>query len=162
MDKLGLELHPRADSDKKSKTRIVKIGKINKISFLGVQFDGLRITPDSDKKVKLSNTLTKISRKSKNVQELLVSTKNLLEGWIAAYAYNDITGDLTSIDREVNKMLWSTLYNFGWKLKPKFLADRQRLNSGVNPTSQHLDKIRSAFSEKDRDLLTKYWTSNIE
>jgi hypothetical protein len=50
------------------------------------------------------------------------------------------------------------LYTFGWKLKPKDLAKKQRECSGVNPVSWHSYKIRATFSDEDTELLTKYWT----
>lgn len=156
--RLGLKLHRRNDKDEKSKTRIINV-KNKKIRFLGVEFDGVRIVPDPKKRVDLSSKLLKIGKKSRNVSNLLTFTKNLLEGWVAAYAFTDINEkDLTSIENEVNKMLWQSLYVFGWKLRPKDLSEKQRLNSGVNPIGWHINKIRAGFRNEDRELLAKYWT----
>lgn len=157
-ERLSLQIHRRNDKDQKAKTRILKLKK-KKITFLGVQFDGIYILPDPEKKVELSNKLWKIRKKSKHVLELLTSTKNLLDGWIASYAFTNIDEKyLEIIDNEVNKTLWSTLYTFGWRLKPRDLSKKQRECSGANPVSWHLYKIRASLSDEDRELLAKYWT----
>jgi hypothetical protein len=84
----------------------------------------------------------------------------LLQGWIAAYSFTDLTEDyLNSIDVEVDKILWSTLGSLEWRLKPRLqLSKEQRLNSGIEPVAQHLNKVRSNFYTLERDLFEKYWT----
>lgn len=158
-EELGLKIHERNDRDKKAKTRVLELGK-QKIKFLGVQFDGKRILPDPDKKIELSHKLTAIRNDAKTVIDLLLSTRNLLEGWIASYSFTDLTEDyMNSIDDEVDKILWSTLGSLDWRLKPRLqLSKGQRINSGVDPVGWHLNKVRSNFSSEDRELLDKYWT----
>jgi RNA-directed DNA polymerase len=159
VEKMKLQLHPRNDNDKKAKTRIIRLRK-NKITFLGVEFNGIYIVPDHEKKVELSNKLWKIRKKSRNVLELLTSTKNLLDGWVASYAFTNIDQKyLESLDKEVNTTLWSALYTFGWRLMPRdFLSSKQREYSGVNPVVLHRDTIRYSFKREDRELLMKYWS----
>lgn len=155
---LGLTIHIRNDNDPKAKTRVVNLGK-QKIKFLGIQFDGRRISPDPEKRLEFSNKLSIIRNESRNVMELLISTRNLLEGWVAAYGFTDLNQKyVNKIDDEINKNLWQTLNDFDWKLKPRLaLTKSQRQNSGVNPLQWYLDKIRSGFDAKDRELFAKYW-----
>jgi RNA-directed DNA polymerase len=157
-EELGLKIHERNDRDKKAKTRVLELGK-QKIKFLGVQFDGKRILPDPDKKIELSHKLTAIRNDAKTVIDLLFSTRNLLEGWIASYSFTDLNEDyINSIDNEVDKILWSTLGSLHWRLKPGLqLSKNQRVNSGINPVSWYLNKIRSNFSSSDTELFAKYW-----
>ena len=158
---LGLTIHERNDKDKKAKTRVIELGK-QKIRFLGVQFDGKRILPDPEKKLELSHKLTTIRNDAKTIIDLLISTRNLLEGWIAAYSYTDLSDSyMNLIDNEVDKILWSTLSSFEWRLKPKLqLSKKQRENSGVNPVAWYLNKVRTNFSQSDRELFAKYWTTH--
>ena len=160
-EELGLKVHKRNDKDNKSKTRVLELGK-QKIKFLGVQFDGKRILPDPDKKLELSHKLTTIRNEARTVIDLLISTRNLLEGWIAAYSFTDLTEDyINSIDNEVDKILWSTLSSLEWRLKPRLqLSKSQRENSGIDPVIWYLNKVRSNFSSSDRELLEKYWTTH--
>ena len=159
-EKLGLKLHERNDSDKQSKTRVINISQTS-IKFLGIEFNGTRIWPDPEKRNQFSNKLSAIPSKSLTVINLLTSTKNLLAGWMSAYGFTDIGDDyLKSLDQEVNKILWISLDRFGWKLKPRYLSDKQRLNSGVNPASWYLDSRRRNFEREDRELLSKYWSSS--
>ncbi len=155
---LGLKLHPRNGEDKKAKTRIIELGK-QKIKFLGVLFDGKRILPDPDKKRELSNKLTAIRSDSRTVLDLLSRTRNLLDGWISAYSFTNLSDDyLNSIDAEVNKILSYTLTGLEWRLKPRGqLSMVQRYNSGVHPVAWHLNKVRENYSASDRKLLEKYW-----
>jgi RNA-directed DNA polymerase len=158
---LGLKLHERNDNDKDAKTRVLQLGK-QKVQFLGIQFDGKRILPDPEKKRELSNDLTTIRNEAQTVVELLLRTRNLLQGWIASYSFADLTDDyLKSIDNEVDKILWSTLGGLEWRLKPRLqLSNKQRLNSGIDPVVWHLDKVRRNYSSDERELLEKYWTQN--
>ena len=158
-DELGLKVHNRNDKDSKAKTRVLTLGK-DKIKFLGIQFDGKRISPDSDKRRELSNKLTTIRNKSNTVIDLLHSTRNLLEGWVASYAFTDLNKDrIASIDNEVDKVLWFSLDRRAWRLKPRLqLSEVQRINSGISPTVWYLDKVRNNFRPEDRELLEKYWT----
>jgi len=157
-DKLGLKMHTRDDIDKKARTRIVKITQTS-IQFLGIQFNGVRIWPDSEKRKKLSEKLSKVSSSSKNVIDLLTRMRNLIEGWIAAYGFTDLPVNyIKAIDNEVNIILGHSLKKFGWKLKSGFLSELQRENSGVNPISWYLSKIRINYKEDDRDIFSKYWS----
>lgn len=156
--RLGLELHERNDTSKKAKTRIVWITQ-TPIEFLGIKFDGRRIWPDPEKRRLFSNKLSSLHKKSRTVRELLTSTAHLLEGWIAAYGFADLREiDVMALDDEVNKVLWRNLKSFEWKLTPKHLNAKQRLNSGVEPAKWYLDRIRRNLSGRDKDLLSKYWT----
>ena len=156
--RLGLELHKRNDADKKSKTRVVRITQ-TPIKFLGIQFDGLRIWPDPEKRRLFSNKLSSLHKRSRTVRELITSTAHLMEGWIAAYGFADLREiDVVALDDEVNKVLWKNLKSFEWKLMPKHLSAKQRLNSGVEPAKWYLDRIRRNLSERDRELLSKYWS----
>jgi RNA-directed DNA polymerase len=162
-ERLGLKLHKLNNKDKNAKTRILQLGKQN-IRFLGIQFDGKRILPDPDKKRELSHKLAAIRSESRTVIDLLISIRNLLEGWIAAYSFTDLTESyINAIDNEVNKILWSTLGNLEWKLLPRQqLSKAQRENSGIDPVSWHLDKVRANYRREDRELLEKYWTKTSE
>ena len=156
--RLELELHERNDGDKKAKTRIVRITQ-TPIKFLGIQFDGRRISPDSEKRRLFSNKLSSLHKRARTVSELLTSTAHLMEGWIAAYGFTDLREvDIKAIDDEVNKILWKNLKSFEWKLTPKHLSIKQRLNSGVEPAKWYLDRIRRNLNERDRELLSKYWS----
>lgn len=155
---LGLELHERNDANKKAKTRIVRITQ-TPIKFLGIQFDGLRIWPDPEKRRLFSNKLSGLHKRSRTVRELLTSAAHLMEGWIAAYGFSDLRDvDVKTLDDEINKVLWKNLNSFEWKLTPKHLSNKQRLNSGVEPAKWYLDGIRRNLGERDRDLLSKYWS----
>ncbi len=156
-DDLNLKLHPRSDTDKQAKTRIVKVSQTT-INFLGIQFNGMRIWPDPEKRIKLSNKLSSINKNSRHVRELLNSINNLLEGWVAAYGFCDLNENyMNEIDNEVGKVLWIGLKNFGWKLKPKFLSKEQRLNSGIKSIHWHLDVVRGNL-RKEGKLFSKYWS----
>ena len=154
---LNLKLHPRDDNGKQAKTRIVKVSQTT-IKFLGVQFNGLRIWPDPEKRRQLSNKLSSINKNSRHVRELLNSINNLLEGWVAAYGFCDLNENyMNEIDNEVGKVLWIGLKNLGWKLKPKFLSKEQRLNSGIKSIHWHLNVVRGNLG-KDTKLFSKYWS----
>lgn len=71
--RLGLKLHERNDGTKQAKTRIVRVTQ-TPIKFLGIEFDGLRIWPDSEKRKLFSNKLSGLNKKSRTVRELLTST----------------------------------------------------------------------------------------
>lgn len=154
---LGLHLHERNDNDKEARTRAVRISQ-SKIKFLGIQFNGTRIWPDSEKKKKLSEKLKERCADAKNVRELLNSIKNLLEGWIAAYGFTDIDDNyLNRIDSEINKLLWIALKKFGWKLKSITLDTKQRESSGIGLARNFKNKLRSRMPTLDRDLFSAYW-----
>ncbi len=160
---LKLKLHEMDDSNKNAKTKILELGK-HKIQFLGIQFDGKRILPDPEKKRELSNDLTTIRNEAKTVIELLIKTRNLLQGWIASYSFTDLTEDyLNSIDSEVDKIIWSTLGSLEWRLKPRLqLSEIQRLNSGIKPVVWHLNNVRRKYPTLEKDLLEKYWTQDTQ
>lgn len=155
-EELGLRLHPREDADPEARTRIIRVSQ-NPITFLGIQFNGARIWPASEKRVKLSNKLSELG-KSRDVRTLLISMNNLVEGWIAAYAFSDINSSYAQeIDEEVNKCLWHALSKLGWKMKPKYLSPGQRLNSGIQPVNWYLNSIRDGL--KDREVFAQYWSN---
>lgn len=156
--KLGLSVHPRDDNNKKAKTRIVSVSQ-KPIVFLGIGFNGTRIYADGEKRQKLTYKMIRL-RSQTTVRKLLNSANNLIQGWIAAYGFTDIT-DLyaTEIDEEMNKHLWSSLKRMGWALEPRYLSTLQRLNSGVGLAKMHLDSVRKGISTSDKELFSKYWTS---
>jgi RNA-directed DNA polymerase len=160
---LKLKLHEMDDSNKNAKTKILELGK-QKIRFLGIQFDGKRIVPDPEKKLELSRDLGAIRNEAKTVMELLTKTRNLLQGWIASYSFTDLTESyLNSIDREVDKIIWSTLGSLEWRLKTRLrLSEIQRLNSGIEPVAWHLDKVRRRYPTLETDILEKYWTQKTQ
>lgn len=154
---LGLKLHPRTDGDKSSKTRVVSISG-NQISFLGVDFNGTRLRPSSDKRKKLSEKLLARCNEAETVKDLLISVKNLIEGWVSAYGFTDIDDVyLKKVDNEINKLLFTALANLGWRLKVKPITDIQRENSGIASTIKYRDKVRNRLDAKERSLLSKYW-----
>jgi RNA-directed DNA polymerase len=155
---LGLKLHERNDSDNKSKTRVINVNQ-TPIKFLGIEFNGVRTWPDGEKRLQFSNKLSGISSNTLNITAFLISVNHLLEGWVSAYSFTDLTDDyLHSLDQEINKVLWTTLYKFGWKLKPRFLSDEQRINSGIRLATWYLDSRRGKFKDDDKELLSKYWS----
>jgi RNA-directed DNA polymerase len=174
--KLGLAVHPRDDTNRKAKTRVVSVSQ-TPIAFLGIHFDGSRIWPDGEKRQKLTYKMIRL-RSQRDVRKLLNSANNLLQGWIAAYGFTDIGGSYAEdIDNEMNKHLWysltkmgwrvlpkkltpeqsSDLFNLRWNLLPKSLDDKQRENSGVSPSKLYLDNIRDSLNLKDKGLFSKYW-----
>jgi hypothetical protein len=158
-NQLALKLHERNDDSPIARTRIVKPTQ-RTIEFLGNQFNGSRIWPAGSKRQKLSDKLKQIKSRSASVIELLTSTRDLVEGWIAAYGFTDI--EVAPIDAEVNKQLWKALSKLGWKLETeeaiKKLTSEQRGNSGIWSASEYLNNIRRGLSNKDEALLAKYWT----
>jgi RNA-directed DNA polymerase len=157
---LNLQLHPRDDANLTGRTRVVRPTQTT-IQFLGIQFNGLRIWPTSEKRQELSRKLNDLRRsgnaKAKNVLTLLSSTRNLIEGWVASYSFTDVnTTYAEKLDQEVNKHLWSALSAMGWKLGGDRLSQEQRARSGVLQVDTFLVRARSRL--KDQELWKEYWT----
>ena len=158
---LGLELHAREDDNLTGRTRIVRPSQTT-IQFLGIQFNGARIWPADEKRQKLSQKLTDLMHskgddRAKTVSKLLISTHNLLEGWIASYGFTDINKAYADkIDQQVNKNLWIALKRMDWRLDGNSLSGEQRATSGVLHIYNYLHKTRCNLS--DRELWELYWT----
>lgn len=161
-NELGLKLHLRDDDRPDAKTRIIKPTQ-TRFQFLGIRFNGTRIWPAPEKKQKLSYKLTELSN-SKNIDSvvsLLMSTRNLLEGWTASYSFTDINRDYaTKIDQEVNKHLRKALAKMKWEFKDQSRFVEQRPKSGVSYVNGYLYKARRDLSVSDRELFETYWTKD--
>lgn len=157
---LGLELHKRDDSPT-GRTRIVKPTQTT-IQFLGVQFNGRRIWPTSEKRQKFTEKLTDLTQNKntqvKDVLKLLVSTRNLIEGWVASYGFTDINviSYADGLDKEISRQLWRALKRMGWKLAGNTLSQDQREKSGVRFIHNYVAKTRKHLS--DQDLWSAYWS----
>ncbi len=153
---LLLKMHPRDDRNVQARTKVVRVSQ-TPISFLGFHFNGSRIWPDVEKRKKLTEKLQERQLET-DVLKLLKTTNNLLQGWISAYGFSDISSTyLKSIDNEVNNCIWEGLSKMRWELKTKHLSMQQRENSGVKPAQWYLEKIRNGLDAKDKELFAKYW-----
>lgn len=155
-DDLCLEIHPRDDANPLAKTKVVRVSQ-NPIKFLGIQFNGQRLWPDGDKRLKLNEKMDRLSTHPNSVIDYLSAMRNLLDGWVASYAFTDINPDYSAkIDRDVNIRLWRTLKGLGWRLTPRSLNLRQRAMSGIRPARQILSSVR--INLKDQGMFARYWT----
>jgi RNA-directed DNA polymerase len=155
---LNLKLHERNDTDKEARTRVVYVTQ-EPIQFLGIRFNGTRIWPAGEKRQKLTYKLDSISHKSQSVLALLISMKNLLEGWVAAYGYTDLNASfIEDIEAEVNKHIWKALKRLGWKISKDTLSNEQRHYSGVKSIGLSLSNVRNNLNQEDRNLYEKYWS----
>jgi RNA-directed DNA polymerase len=157
---LGLKLHPRDDDNPQAKTRKIQLTQ-TPITFLGINFNGFRIWPADEKRLKLSNKLNQLikSNDARTVQKLLNSMSNLVQGWVSAYAFSDINSNYSKkIDDEINKCLLIALSKLGWKMKTKELSPEQRVNSGIDLVNLYLEKFR--INLRDQELFAKYWNIN--
>jgi RNA-directed DNA polymerase len=153
---LGLKLHPLDNNNPESKTRIIRLTQ-TPVEFLSICFNGKRLWPAKEKITELRTKLrdTTDYHKNSDMLSLLTTTKNLIEGWIAAFYFTDIEPYFDEIEFWINWRLAVSLMTMSWVLEKKslrvefhkgnkiyLLSDVQRRRSGVPVCSDILSRIR--------------------
>ena len=154
--KLRLKIHPLDNTRPESQTRIVHLSQ-KPIEFLSICFDGKRLWPAREKLTELKAKLRKATdyHENSDVLNLIMKTKNLLQGWIAAYYFTDIDPYFAEIEFTTNMRLAVSLLTMGWELdkrsmkldyyegkKVYLLSDTQRTQSGIPWCASVLSEIR--------------------
>ncbi len=153
-EQLHLRLHPLDHHDANAKSEITQPTQ-KPIEFLSICFSGSRIWPSRSTVVALKAQLREVTEPKKHVDvlTLLWTTRNLLQGWIAAFYYTDIEPILTEIDALANRRICRALYRMGWELDKQFLkrgpdayelSDAQRSSSGIPWSTRVLKELRDA------------------
>jgi RNA-directed DNA polymerase len=128
-DKLGLRVHDLGlANSEEAKTKIVNPRK-DKFSFLSIRFDGTRCWVVDKKyesiKQKILNITNVGELRQKSAFEgllpLLTSLRNTIEGWIVAYHFVDLDGQLKELDKHINRQLYLAFKELKFDIQKKSL-----------------------------------------
>lgn len=149
-ERLKLSIHPLDEDDPDCKSRIVKVTQ-TPMEFLSVRFNGTRLWPAREKVTELKEKVIIATdpQRNQSVVSVLTKTRNLIEGWIAAFYYTDIERILPEIDILINKRLAFSLRKMHWHLRRlkqtegiSSLSQMQRHYSGIPRGAEILESIR--------------------
>jgi RNA-directed DNA polymerase len=128
-DNLRLKLHPLGDQN--SKTRITLYSK--GFTFLGLQFQGGRITPGSNSVKKFKEKISAITdhRQGQNLLKTLTSLRNTIDGWGNAYHMYDSLETFQGLDAFIREQVANYLRAYGLLGKGHILGNRQRRFLGI-------------------------------
>ncbi|MBP6732616.1 MAG: hypothetical protein KA149_11190 [Chitinophagales bacterium] len=153
---LGLTIHPISDPhDEKGKTRIAD-PKYHKFSFLSIRFNGLELWVNEKKLLQLKELVREVTdvTDGQSLLQTLKKTKNLLEGWLAAFKFVNVDRDIDEIDSYINYQLFMSFRKMGFVLNSKHIGNvtinktkrqgltpLQRMNSGIPLCRDFLNKM---------------------
>ncbi|MBD5343305.1 MAG: hypothetical protein HDR93_08695 [Bacteroides sp.] len=101
----GLTIHP-LDSKRNSKTKILQNLKKNRLTYLGVEFDGVRLIPTKECQYKLVHKILKILKSEElGTNDRIQGIKTCIAQWCGFYAFTDISSRrLSSLSKIINKI----------------------------------------------------------
>ena len=122
-EKLKLKVH-ELKNEEDAKTKIVN-PSFDKFQFLSIRFDGNNLWVDKKKVQSLKEKIRDVTDtdSNKNLITVLTKTRNLLEGWLAAFKFVDLERDIPSIDDYVDIQLYNVFRNFDFGIKTKYLRE---------------------------------------
>ncbi len=158
-DELHLNIHALDNESKDSKCRIVRPSQ-KPLEFLSIMFNGQRLYPAPRKitelKDKIQHNVNQYNQLT--VIEVLTKTKNILEGWLAAFHYTDLEPNIKIIDDFINTHIGYVLRDLGWKLKD---MENKKGKWHFTDTLSELQRNSSGIPFC-RDILKKYEDSKIK
>lgn len=112
----GLTIHP-LDSERNGKTIILQNLKKNRLTFLGVEFDGERLFPTKECQYKLIYKIHNILKSEElGTNERIQRIKTCIAQWCGFYAFTDISSNrLSSMSKTINKICKKEL-NDKWEV----------------------------------------------
>ncbi len=154
-EELKLKLHPLSN-EKDSKTKIIHPSH-NAFSFLSIRFDGKELWVDERKLVTLREKIRIVTdtEQFSDLITILVKTRNLIEGWLAAFKFVNVERHTNDIDNYVDEKLLHVFRKFEFHLKPvctrtfknrqgklvTALSKKQRCSTGVKLCKNFLASI---------------------
>lgn len=126
---LLLKLHDLGDENSKTKITLYSKG----FTFLGLHFQGGRITPGSNSLKKFKEKVSAITdyRQGRNLLKTLTSLKNTIEGWGHAYQMYDSWEAFQNLDGYIRERLACYLRANGLLGKGHNLGNHQRRFLGI-------------------------------
>lgn len=139
-DILKLKIHKLEDADK---TKIVDLNK-DTVTFLSVTFNGVTFYPSRDNVDKFRAKIREVcnGKQRHSVNILLTKVYNKLDGWISAFYYTDLDRYSKEIDSYINRQLFLSLRNLGWKFSPKSLGKLPNKFRQKNESPQCLSEVQ--------------------
>jgi RNA-directed DNA polymerase len=144
---LKLEIHKTG----KKKYKIIDLQKSN-FEFLSIEHNLESFRPSKSSVEEILETIQreiKVGIKRGDLQHVLFKTKWILDGWVSAFYFSDISSHTIRMDAMINKFLYSAFERLGFSLNKKKLgklptkfrrtasnnyciSTDQRKNTGIN------------------------------
>lgn len=154
-EELHLSLYPLSNKED-SKTKIVHPA-YDSFSFLSIRFDGKELWVHESKLTNLREKIRIVTDTNQypDLITILVKTRNLIEGWLAAFKFVNIERHIEDIDNYIDEKLVLAFRNFDFQLRPtsirkiknykgnmvEVLTKKQRGSTGIKLCKTFLDSI---------------------
>lgn len=110
----NIEIHPLSFK-KDAKTQIISDIKTDKLRFLGVEFDGERLSPTKECQHRFTAKIRSVVKSDIEIDEKIIEINTYINQWCGYYAFTDISNArLQSISSRINKICEFALKSGEW------------------------------------------------